>query len=541
MIQKLQEQFKNANLMKFSMDVFFNMALVFLVYTLFNSFFSKPSEPENSAVGASFAQQQLQLSTEEKYSPIFIRTDKMDVIIDRVNGVVSEVMLRDQQASIIPNKKDRKMFANIRLTSDKLIYKASKNTYNMGDNEQMEVKLTAKSNGILHTKVYTFKKGQYDIDVQVSAQNQSGEDIKISPAVDIAVSRLSDAETGPVPLKSFSVQDQVDSYMPMAKLYEGFSSSGSKKNYQRLPVADIEKAIPSTIKGGWIAYQSGYFLTAWVLPEGTSTKVAQAYAQDIGEKKITQKALLGAQSSTKVLSPEQKISTRAVLYTGPSDPAVLADLSPGLKLAVDYGFFWIIANLLHKALAGLHYVGLSWGWSLVVLVVVLRLLFYKQAKDQVKHNQAMESAKPALDAIDKKYENKSRFDQKRSEEVLEVYKRYKINPIMTCLMPMLNLPIYMATYSMVLASFEFKSQSLLWINDLSVADPYYIFPVLAGLGLFIQTQSSQPVSDPAIKIVMHLMPLLFLFAMFNAPACVTLYVTLQMWVQALQTKMIQRI
>ena len=408
----------------------------------------------------------------------------------------------------------------------------------MGDKDQLEVRLSAQRDGVSYTKVFSFTKGSYEFDVKNTVKNQSGQDVKVLPNFSISVDKNSTAESGPVALKSYSLQDGPASGMPMARLYEGFASSSSSKNYQRLPISKIEKSKPSTIKGGWLAYQNGYFVAAIVMPENLSTKVGQSYQQNVGKDSVQQSAITVARSNVKVLQPGESYSDSSKLYTGPSDPSTLSQISPGLKLTVDYGFFWIIANLLHKAMVLVHQLGLSWGWSLVAVVVLLRLALFKQAKDQVKHTRAMNNAKPDLDAIEKKYENTSRFDQKRSEETLAVYKKHRINPATSCIMPLLNLPIYMATYSMVLASYEFKSQSLLWLSDLSVSDPYYIMPVLAGLGLLAQGRSMVP-QDPAFKLVMNIMPLIFLFVMLNAPACVALYVALQMWIQVLQSKLIK--
>lgn len=536
MIQKVREVLSPRFILEFAL----NLAFGLLIYKMVSSYFMPAPEKDISDFGPAYVQQQMTKDLAPQQSPIYIQTDTMNVVVDKMGGRIIKVQVRDYQDgsesySTMPLTNQRQMVANMSVDGQNIAYKSSKSSYELKDKDTLVVKLVGQKAGLTYRKNLVFKRGEYQVGVEASVENTSNEVIEVSPRFDVGVGlRSKDL----VPAKNVSVHETTQSSMPMARLYEGFSSSSAKKSYTRTPYAKIELSEPTVVKGGWIAFQDGYFVSSWVMPQDLTTQIAQGFTQSKDSKGYVQRYASVAQSSAKSVAPGDKYEVKSTFYSGPADPILLAPLAAGLKLTVDYGFFWMISSLLARALSTIHLSGLGWGGSLVVLIVLLRLVFYKFAKDQIYYNQAMAKAKPELDAIEAQFSEQSRFDMKRSEATLAVYKKHGVNPASACLMPLLNLPIYFATYNMVLASVHMKSQSFLWINDLAAADPYYLMPLLAGAGLYLQSSTSAQSMDPMMRNLLMVMPLVFVFAMLNAPACAALYVALQMWVQVIQTKLI---
>jgi len=230
---------------------------------------------------------------------------------------------------------------------------------------------------------------------------------------------------------------------------------------------------------------------------------------------------VGAIQPLSVLEPGDRRSTESALYIGPQDQHVLEKLSPGLDLVVDYGWLTVIAKPLYWLLETLHGVVGNWGWAIVLLTIVVKLAFFPLQAASYRSMAKMKLVTPKMTAL------RDRFGDDRvklNQAMMELYKTEKVNPMAGCLPIVVQIPVFISLYWVLLASVEMRDAPWVgWIQDLATPDPYYVLPIIMAATMFLQTRLNPTPPDPVQAKVMMFMPLIFSAMFFFFPAGLVLY------------------
>ncbi len=278
---------------------------------------------------------------------------------------------------------------------------------------------------------------------------------------------------------------------------------------------DADAPAGKEVLGGWLALSQHYFLAAWVPQKD------QGALYSLGADGVTHR--VEARGPQVTLAPGQRFSSDATLWVGPKLAEQLDATAPGLGLALDYGMFTVLSKPIHWLLTQLHKLTANWGWAIVLLVVLIKLALYPLSAAQYRSMAKMRKFQPRIEQLKERYgDDKQKFQM----AMLELYKKEKINPAGGCLPILIQMPVFLALYYVLLEAVELRQAPWImgWINDLTAQDPYYILPVLNGAIMWL-TQKMVPMvgMDPMQKKMMQMMPLVMavMFAFF--PAGLVLY------------------
>jgi len=364
----------------------------------------------------------------------------------------------------------------------------------------LNVVFEAESGGLKVTKTYTLHRGRYDINVRHDMTNVSGDPLR--PSLYMQLQR--DGNDPP---------DTSSFY----HTFTGVAVYSEQDKFQKATFSDIEKKKASYIKqadNGWIAIVQHYFATAWIPPQGKprTNELLQVAPNLYAARAIEPVGDIAAGASA---------SIDAQLWVGPQDQKAMAAVAPGLDLVVDYGFLTIIAKPLFTLMTWLHSILGNWGWTIVALTVLIKLVFYPLAAASYRSMARMKQVAPRLQALKEKYGDDK---QKLNAAMMEMYRTEKINPLGGCLPMLVQIPVFIALYWVLLASVEMRGAPwILWVHDLSVRDPYFILPAIMMATMFLQIKLNPTPPDPVQAKVMMIMPLVFGGMMFMFPAGLVLY------------------
>lgn len=366
--------------------------------------------------------------------------------------------------------------------------------------DSMNVVFEAESNGIKVIKTYTLSKGRYDIQVHHDIQNTSGE--TLHPSLYLQLTR--DGNNPP------------DS----SRLYNTFTGPAvysEEGRYQKISFSDIDKdkaKYEKTANNGWIGMVQHYFATAWVPVEGVE-RTNQALK--LGDNLYAIRSIEAAGS----IDAGSSKTLNAQLWVGPQDQKAMAAVAPGLDLVVDYGWLTIISKPLFKILTWLHALLGNWGWSIVALTVLIKLVFFPLSAASYRSMAKMKKFTPRMQALREKYGDDK---AKLNAAMMEMYRTEKINPLGGCLPMVVQIPVFIALYWVLLGSVEMRGAPwILWIHNLAVPDPWFILPAIMMGTMFLQIKLNPTPPDPMQARVMMLMPLVFGGMMFFFPAGLVLY------------------
>lgn len=365
--------------------------------------------------------------------------------------------------------------------------------------DQLKLVFKATSGGVENTTTYTIFKNRYDIDLVINARNAGVE--PVSPSAYVQITRDGN------PLESDS------------SLYATFTGPAvytPEKKYQKIDFEDIADRSADYVKtadSGWLAMIQHYFVSAIIGQDGPR----ENYTRQVDSNLYS----IGLVSSLGTLAPEQTATYTAKLYTGPQDQSVLEALSPGLDLVVDYGWLTVIAQPIYWLLEKIHgYIG-NWGWAIVVLTILIKLVFFPLSAASYKSMAKMRKVGPRMQKLKEQYgDDKMGFQR----AMMEMYKREKINPLGGCMPILIQIPVFIALYWVLLASVEMRNAPWLgWVTDLAAPDPFYILPVIMAVTMFIQTKLNPTPPDPVQAKIMMIMPLVFSVMFIFFPAGLVLY------------------
>lgn len=388
------------------------------------------------------------------------------------------------------------------LPNHKATYTSDAQSYQLAGNE-LTIRLHWQSpEGVKVDKVFTFHKDSYLIDVAYEISN-SGK-VALQPDAYFQVVR-----TEKVPAEESR----------FVKTYTGPAFYSEEAKFHKVSFEDIAKGkaeLPKAAPDGWVAMLQHYFFTAW-LPEGNASR--EFYVKNLGNGLFS--AGLRLNEPVGKIEPGKSATLKASLYCGPQEQASLATIAKGLDLTVDYGWLTIIASPLYWVLSHIQRIVSNWGIAIIALTILVKLIFFPLSAKSYRSMAHMRKVSPKLQRIKEQFGDDR---QKMNEAMMELYRTEKINPLGGCLPVLIQIPVFIALYSVLLNSVEMRQAPFFgWITDLSGADPYYVLPVVMGITMFIQSKLNPTPPDPIQAKVMTIMPLAMtvFFAFF--PAGLVLY------------------
>ncbi len=449
---------------------------------------------------------------------IKVTTDVLQVEIDSLGGSISQVLLLDYPVSI--NEKD----IPFTLMSDNPLkyfvfqtglqstngvapthqsqYTYESNEYKLADGEEsLSVPLTWTSKeGVKVTKTLIFKPNSYRIDVHYKVENQSTDSFIVNQYRQLQRKPVTDDET----------QQFIYNYI-------GGIVSTTENPYEKLSFDDMEEAdLNLQVKGGWQAMIQHYFVGA-VIPD--KDEVNTFYSKALNSPK---RYILGSFSQATSIATDATGEFNATLYVGPKDQDRLSAIADKLNLVVDFGWLTVLANPIFWLLKKIHsFVG-NWGWSIIILTMIIKGIFYKLSEASYKSMARMRRLQPKLQALKEKYGSDRQII---GQKTMELYKTEKVNPLGGCLPMIIQIPVFIALYWVLLESVELRQAPwILWIKDMSIKDPYYILPVVMGITMFLQQKLSPAMTtDPIQAKVFMFLPLVFTIFFAFFPAGLVLY------------------
>jgi len=366
--------------------------------------------------------------------------------------------------------------------------------------DSLDLTLVSESGGVRLAKTYTFHRGRYDATVKHEVTNLGATPITPSLYMQIlrdgnkpeGESALYYTYTGPV---LFTEQDK----------FKKIEFSAIEKNKPELPKAS---------KDGWVGMIQHYFVTAWVPKEGEQREF---YARTVDKNLYS----IGMLQPLAGIAPQSSVTSTAQLYVGPQDQHALAQLAPGLDLVVDYGWLTFLAKPIFWLLEFLHRIVGNWGWAIVLLTVIIKAAFYPLSAASYKSMARMKEVTPRMMKLREQYGDDK---AKLNAAMMELYKNEKINPLGGCLPILVQIPVFISLYWVLLASVEMRNAPwMLWVQDLATPDAWFILPVLMMATMWIQYKLNPTPPDPVQAKVMMFMPLIFGVMFFFFPAGLVLY------------------
>ena len=464
---------------------------------------SSVSAPDEQAVSAS--------------QRIKIVTDILDIEIDTKGGDVLRTVLRDY--SVTAEKPEEKLVlmtdasVNYYVAQSGLVsinkgtapshndvYRSEKSIYRLAEGQDtIEVPLYWQgSNGVKIKKVLTFKRGDYVIDVKyyitAGEQDWNGSDY-------MQIVRSRPVETGG---------------NAFIHTYTGGVVYNDEIKYEKYDFDDIaEQNLSYQLKDGWLAMIEHYFLTAWVPDTGKDNYYFSRYNREKDHYTI------GARTSATTIEAGQTGEITSRLIVGPKLQNKLEEIAPGLDLTVDYGILTIFAKPLFWLLNAFHEIFGNWGWAIIFLTITVKAVFYKLSEMSYKSMAKMRKVAPRIQKMKEQFGDDR---QAMSKAMMDMYKREKINPMGGCFPILVQMPVFISLYWVLLESVEMRhAPFVLWLTNLTDKDPYFVLPVLMGVSMYIQQKLNPAPIDPIQQKVFQIMPFAFtiMFAFF--PSGLVLY------------------
>ncbi|HVE50043.1 MAG TPA: membrane protein insertase YidC [Casimicrobiaceae bacterium] len=455
---------------------------------------------------------------------VTVKTDLYTATIDAVGGVISEVALathRDATDRFKPYKViqrgEQVSLAQAGLLGEGLPNHRTAYRVLPGPRElqpgadKLEVKLAATAvNGNPVVQTLTFHRGSYVIDSTFEIRNTTSE--PVSPFAYFQLSR--DTKTA-LPQSSWT---------PVA--YTGPVVYSEADNFKKVDFGEVDKLAadpkrkpPFTPKAdnGWVGMIEHYFVTAWLPPQ--ESKVAREfYVRKLDGGLYS----VGMIVPLPTVAPGATASTSMRLYAGPQEQDVIGKLAPGFDLVVDYGIFTVLAAPLFWLLKWLHGLIGNWGWAIVVMTIIIKMCFYPLNAAAARSMGKMKIVGPKLKSLQEQYSNDK---QQLQIKMMELYKQEKINPLGGCLPILVQIPVFIALYWVLLSAVELRYAPWIgWIHDLSAPDPWFVLPVLYAITAYLQVKlSPTPITDPMQARIMQIMPVAFSVLFIFFPSGLVLY------------------
>ncbi|WP_108674240.1 membrane protein insertase YidC [Candidatus Kinetoplastibacterium sorsogonicusi] len=450
---------------------------------------------------------------------INVKTDLLDITLDCLGAQIIKVkllkypsLMNKDEGTILLDKNDKNFYV---VQSGIISNKAKEEfpnhqtnfTFNKDDSiflgNQKKLVFEANVNNVLLKKIFLINEKSYNIQVIHKLTNNNKE--TIYPSLYLQIERDGNEPYG---ISKFY------------KTFTGFAVFSNKEKFQKISFDDITKNKQKYIKessNGWIAMVQQYFTTALIPTPGINHKNEIVKINDLYKNTYVARVI----ENLEQVLPNHTISNTSNLWIGPQDQNTLSQLSEGLDLVVDYGFFTIIAKPLFLLLTLMYKIFNNWGWSIVFLTIFIKLIFFPLSSASYKSMAKLKDIAPKIQSLKEIYNEDK---QKLNIALMDLYKTEKINPLGGCLPTLIQIPVFIALYWVLLSSVEMKGAPwILWINDLSAKDPFFILPSLMMLTMFLQIKLNPAPTDPIQAKIMMIMPIVFGFMMFFFPSGLVLY------------------
>lgn len=444
---------------------------------------------------------------------IEISTDLVKAKIDTAGGVLKYLELLQFQASgdsgthkmLFSTKAPRIYLAQTGLIggtfpNHKTGFIAKPGPRNTDQSDQVQLVLEAERGGVKLIKTFTFTRGDYIIDVKHEVINKSKKTIEPSLYLQLlrdgenpeGESKLTNTFTGP------AIYTEADKF--------------DKIDFDDIEESDTDHATKAD--NGWFAMLQHHYVSAFIPAENAEREI---YSRLVDKNLFA----IGNVLPLGKLEPGAKVTSEARLYAGPQNSLVLEETAVGLDLVKDYGWVTIVAKPLYALLAKIHsYLG-NWGWSIIALTILIKLVFAPLSAYSYRSMANMKEVGPKIKALRDRYKDDK---QQMNAAMMQLYKTEKINPMGGCLPVVIQIPVFIALYWVLLASVEIVNAPWIgWITDLSSPDPFYILPLLMAASMFAQQKMSPPPPDPMQAKIMMFVPVVFSVMFFFFPAGLVLY------------------
>ncbi|MBA6294337.1 membrane protein insertase YidC [Colwellia sp. MB3u-70] len=482
--------------------------------------------PESSATATSISNETKVVSA----TLITVKNDVLSLKIDTNGGDIVEAKLLKfdtEQGNGIPftilrNDRDRYVAQSgltgaqglDRVIPGRPIYQTSATSYQANAGEPLVIDLNYLDDaGLSVTKRFTLNDDSYAINVEYIIANNATSPASVQMYAQLKQTTLIDSSSGLIPT------------------YVGAAYSTTEDIYEKYDFDDIAEAnLSVTTQGGWVAMLQHYFVSSWV-PEKTSDN--QLYTRYSSNKD----AVIGFKAPAITIEPNSTATTSATFYVGPKDQDVLESIEENLDLTIDYGFLFMISQPLFWLLIKIQSIVTNWGVAIIIITLIVKGGMYPLTKAQYTSMAKMRALQPKMAQLKERLGDDK---QKMSQAMMELYRKEKVNPAGGCLPLIIQMPIFLALYWVFLESVELRhAPFMLWIQDLSAQDPFYILPVLMGVSMFIM-QKMQPmtVQDPMQQKIMQYMPVMFTVFFFWFPSGLVLYWLVSNLISIAQMKII---
>ncbi|MFD2191352.1 membrane protein insertase YidC [Pistricoccus aurantiacus] len=462
---------------------------------------------------------------------IAVNTDVLDLRIDPRGGDVVYAALPQHQMSndsehpfvLLSNNQARSYVAKSGLQLEghegRIVFTPEKTRYRLNKGEDsLSVDLKATVNGVDIIKRFLFERDSYAVEVQYLLANQGNQPVTARFVGQLARDNSPDPSTG--------------SGLGM-RSYLGAAFSSPEDHYEKIKFDDIQegKFNNRDVEGGWVAIIQHYFTSAWA-PSQNQQNLYYATTDSRGRNVV---AFAGP---VQRVDADSDATLTATLYLGPKVQEQLEAVAPYLELTVDFGWLWFLANPLFWLLDKIHDLIGNWGWSIVVLTIVVKLVLFPLSAKAYKSMARMRKLGPEMQRLKEQYGDDR---QKMSQEMMKFYQKEKINPLGGCLPILIQMPVFIALYWMLLESVELRhAPFILWIDDLSMKDPYFILPILMGISMFVQQLLNPTPPDPTQAKIMKMLPIIFTFFFLWFPAGLVIYWIVNNTISILQQWVITR-
>ncbi len=477
-----------------------------------------PSVPEAPAVPATVPAPKAAEAL-SRGSRIQVRTDLVEAVIDTEGGDLRQLALRhypvaadkpEQPFPLMQDEGNDFFIAQSGLIglegqypNHKTRFSAEASSYSLAEGRnELRVPMTFRApDGVQYTKTYVFHRGSYVVDVEFEVKNTTQHEWS-----GYFYGQFQRAHTA------------TGGFLNVTPSYVGGAIYTPENKYEKIPLDKMaEKPLKRQVTGGWVAMLQHYFVGSWMLSKDERNEfysdVLDSARHVLGFKNV---------NPTKV-APGASGVIRASLYAGPKEHKILKTLPEGMDLTVDYGWLTVISAPLFWLLSAIHRLLGNWGWAIIVLTILIKAVFYPLSATSYKSMAHMRKMQPKMAALKERYGDDR---QKLNQAMMELYKTEKINPLGGCLPILIQIPVFLALYWVLLESVEMRQAPWIgWIKDLSAQDPYYILPIIMGVSMFVQQKLNPQPVDPVQQKVFMIMPVMFTAMFLFFPAGLVLYWT----------------
>lgn len=444
---------------------------------------------------------------------VTVETDVLVAKVSAEGGVIEELELLKHRDNADAEKHMQLFQVNENLTyvaqaglaggafpNHTTLYTIHPGSRTLDNGDEISLVMDAEQGGVRLTKTYTFHRDDYVIGVKLDVTNLGKKPIDPSAYVQL-------------------VRDdsKPEGQSRWISTFTGPAVYSDEEKFQKLDfdkIAEGKAEFATQVNNGWVGMVQHYFVSA-VIPKESASR--ENFARKVGDKLFA----FGSIMPVGTIAPGETATTEVRLYAGPQESAVLESTAPGLELVKDYGWLTIIAKPIFWLMVQIHKEVNNWGWTIILLTVLIKLAFVPLSAASYRSMARMKQHMPKIMELKDRYQD----DRARQNQVLmDYYKKEKINPIGGCLPTVIQIPVFISLYWVLLASIEIRNAPWLgWITDLAAPDPYYVLPVLMAISMFIQQKMSPPPPDRMQARLMMALPIVFSVTFFFFPSGLVLY------------------